>query len=227
MKPKIIINLKNVKKNYQTESETLEILKGVNLSIERNDMVSIMGPSGSGKSTLLNILGLLDKFEEGTYNLSKFDVSQLDSKQMQEIRLKKIGFIFQTFNLIQTLTVRQNIELPMALIHKTELEQNKKSKELLKQVNLLEKADKFPKQLSIGEQQRIAVARALVNDPSIILCDEPTGNLDADTSKVILDYLVSLQKENNATILIVSHNPDIEKLCNKQFILKNGIINQK
>ncbi|UYP44390.1 putative ABC transporter ATP-binding protein [Candidatus Lokiarchaeum ossiferum] len=222
-----IIKLSNIQKSYFTSSESLQVLKGVNLEIQRNDIISIMGPSGSGKSTLLNVIGLLDQFDSGTYEISGLDVSQLTKQQMQEIRLAKIGFIFQTFNLIQTLNVRQNIELPMALLHKDQEEQKKKSTDLLKQVQLESKADKFPHHLSIGEQQRVAIARALVNDPTLILCDEPTGNLDAQTTEIILNYLLKLRKEYNATILIVTHNPEVEKICDHKFVLKNGKLKEK
>ncbi len=224
---KTIIKLTQLKKSYVTRSESLPVLKGVDFEIQRNDIISIMGPSGSGKSTLLNIIGLLDQFDAGNYSLSGLNVSGLTKQQMQEIRLKKIGFIFQTFNLIQTLTVRQNIELPMALLHKNQEEQRLKSSKLLEAVQLESKADKYPHHLSIGEQQRVAIARALVNDPSIILCDEPTGNLDAQTTEVILKYLLLLRKEYNATILIVTHNPEVEKICDHTYFLRNGLLNEK
>lgn len=223
----VIIQLSKLEKSYITKSESLQVLKGIDLEVKRNEIISIMGPSGSGKSTLLNVIGLLDQFDLGFYNISGLDVSNLTKIQMQEIRLKKIGFVFQTFNLIQTLNVRQNIELPMALLRKNQDVQRKKCDELLEEVKLTAKAKKFPHQLSIGEQQRVAIARALVNEPSIILCDEPTGNLDAETTEIILDYLLSLRKTHNATILIVTHNPEVEKVCDRRLVLKNGILTEK
>lgn len=224
--PEDIIKLVNVKKSYRTYSETLHVLRGVDFSIKRGEIVSIMGPSGSGKSTLLNIIGLLDTYDSGEYYIADINTAELSRKQMQQIRLNKIGFVFQTFNLIQTLTVSQNIELPMNLLKKTQEVQHAKSEQLLSEFGLLEKASKFPYQLSIGEQQRVAIARALVNDPVLVLCDEPTGNLDEENSQIILEHLQKL-KEFNTTILIVSHNPAIKSITDHDYSLSQGIIHQE
>ncbi|RLI61934.1 MAG: ABC transporter ATP-binding protein [Promethearchaeia archaeon] len=219
----IIISLKNVEKTYITYSESLHILRGVDLEISRGEIVSIMGPSGSGKSTLLNILGLLDTYDSGVYTIADIDTSNLSAKMRQQIRLQKIGFVFQTFNLIQTLTVEQNIELPMNLLKKSQEEQHQRSAELLAEFGMTSKTKKFPYQLSIGEQQRVAIARALVNDPVIVLCDEPTGNLDEENAQIILNHLAKL-KQFNTTILIVSHNPSVKEITDRNFILSHGKI---
>lgn len=219
-----IITLKDIEKTYTTYSETLHVLRGVDLMISRGEIVSIMGPSGSGKSTLLNIIGLLDSYDSGTYTIAGINTSNISRKLKQQIRLQKIGFVFQTFNLIQTLTVEQNIELPMNLLKKSQAEQRKRSAELLTEFGLSSKAKKFPYQISIGEQQRVAIARALVNDPVIVLCDEPTGNLDEENAQVILNHLSRLKKRNT-TILIVSHNPSIKKITDRNLLLSHGKIN--
>ena len=220
-----IIEIKNLTKNFITTSETLNVLRGIDFTIKRGEFVSIMGPSGSGKSTLLNIIGLLDSFNEGEYFLSGIDIKSLSFKDKRRIRLYKLGFIFQTFNLIQTLTVQQNIELPLALAKIPQKEQNKKAKKLLDNFGLTKKAKKFPYQLSIGEQQRVAISRALVMDPVLILLDEPTGNLDVKNSEKILDYLQSL-RQYNTSILIVSHNPAVKRITDTNYILEEGIIKQ-
>jgi len=225
-KNQYIIEIRNLKKNFITPSETLEVLRGVNLKVKRGEFTSIMGPSGSGKSTLLNIIGLLDSFNEGEYFLSGIDIKNLSTKEKRKIRLFKLGFIFQTFNLIQTLTVQQNIELPMALAKIPQTEQSEKSSFLLKKFGLSKKAKNFPYQLSIGEQQRVAISRALVMDPVLILLDEPTGNLDVKNSEKILDYLQTL-KQFNTSILIVSHNPAVKRITDTNYTLEEGIITQE
>ncbi len=223
--PENIIEIRNLTKNFITTSETLNVLRGIDFTIKRGEFVSIMGPSGSGKSTLLNIIGLLDSFNEGEYFLSGIDIKSLSFKDKRRIRLHKLGFIFQTFNLIQTLTVQQNIELPLALAKIPQKEQNEKSKKLLDNFGLSKKAKNFPYQLSIGEQQRVAISRALVMNPVLILLDEPTGNLDVKNSEKILDYLQTLRKFNTS-ILIVSHNPAVKRITDTNYILEDGNIKQ-
>ena len=220
-----IVEIKDLTKNFITPSETLEVLQGIDFTIKRGEFVSIMGPSGSGKSTLLNIIGLLDSFDEGNYFLSGIDVKSLSFKDKRKIRLFRLGFIFQTFNLIQTLTVQQNIELPLALAKIPQQDQNEKSKKLLDKFGLSKKARNFPYQLSIGEQQRVAISRALVMSPVLILLDEPTGNLDVKNSEKILDYLQTL-KHFNTSILIVSHNPAVKRITDTNYILEEGVIKQ-
>ena len=223
--PKNIIEIKDLTKIFITPSETLNVLRGIDFTIKKGEFVSIMGPSGSGKSTLLNIIGLLDSFNEGEYFLSGIDIKSLSFKDKRKIRLFKLGFIFQTFNLIQTLTVQQNIELPLALAKIPQKEQNEKSKKLLEKFGLTKKARNFPYQLSIGEQQRVAISRALIMDPVLILLDEPTGNLDVKNSEKILDYLQTL-RQFNTSILIVSHNPAVKRITDTNYILEEGIIKQ-
>ena len=220
-----IIEIKALTKNFITPSETLNVLRGIDFTIKRGEFVSIMGPSGSGKSTLLNIIGLLDSFDEGEYFLSSIDIKSLSFKDKRRIRLFKLGFIFQTFNLIQTLTVQQNIELPLALAKIPQQEQNEKSNKLLEIFGLTNKINNFPHQLSIGEQQRVAISRALIMDPVLILLDEPTGNLDVKNSEKILDYLQTL-RQFNTSILIVSHNPAVKRITDTNYILEEGVINQ-
>ena len=223
--PENIIEIKNLTKIFITHSETLNVLRGINFTIKRGEFVSIMGPSGSGKSTLLNIIGLLDSFEEGEYSLSGIDIKSLSFKDKRRIRLYKLGFIFQTFNLIQTLTVQQNIELPLALAKIPQKEQNEKSQKLLEKFGLSKKAKNFPYQLSIGEQQRVAISRALIMDPVLILLDEPTGNLDVKNSEKILDYLQTL-RQFKTSILIVSHNLAVKRITDTNYILEDGKIKQ-
>jgi len=220
-----IIEIKALTKNYITPSETIKVLRGIDFTIKRGEFVSIMGPSGSGKSTLLNIIGLLDSFDEGEYFLSGIDIKNLSFKDKRRIRLFKLGFIFQTFNLIQTLTVQQNIELPLALAKIPQQDQNKKSNKLLEIFGLTNKMNNFPHQLSIGEQQRVAISRALIMDPVLILLDEPTGNLDVKNSEKILDYLQTL-RQFNTSILIVSHNPAVKRITDTNYILEEGVIKQ-
>ncbi len=223
--PENIIEIKNLTKNFITPSETLNVLRGIDFTIKRGEFVSIMGPSGSGKSTLLNIIGLLDSFNEGEYFLSGIDIKSLSFKDKRRIRLFKLGFIFQTFNLIQTLTVQQNVELPLALAKIPQRDQNEKSKKLLEKFGLNKKAKNFPYQLSIGEQQRVAISRALIMAPVLILLDEPTGNLDVKNSEKILDYLQNL-RQFNTSILIVSHNPAVKRITDKNYILEEGVLKQ-
>jgi putative ABC transport system ATP-binding protein len=218
-----LIEIQNLVKSYPANPEPLEVLKGLNLNIYRGDIIAIMGPSGSGKTTFLNILGLLESYDQGIYSLAGIDISTLSEPEKRQIRLQKIGFVFQTFNLIQSLSVQDNIELPMALLHKTQEDQHRRSLELIKLLGLEGKQHSFPYQLSIGEQQRVAFARAMVNQPTIIMCDEPTGNLDAKNTEIVMNYLKKLV-EHGATILIVTHNPAIKTITNRNFILRDGIL---
>jgi putative ABC transport system ATP-binding protein len=219
-----IIKIENIKKSYITQSETLEVLKGINLKVDRGEIITIMGPSGCGKTTLLNILGLLEEYDSGSYQIAGIEISSLTPKEKQLIRLEKIGFVFQTFNLIQSLTVEQNVELPMALMHVSQAEQHATCKQLLEFFAIDKKSKNYPFQLSIGEQQRVAIARALVNKPKIVLCDEPTGNLDKDNGEIIINYLEELVKKTQTTILIVTHNPAIKRISSKNYILEKGIL---
>lgn len=200
----MIIKLENLIKVYDTGAIKLEALKGINLSIEEKEYVAIMGASGSGKSTLMNVLGCLDKITSGKYYLDGIDISTLDDNQIASIRNKKIGFVFQAFNLLPKLTALANVELPMMYAGVPKREREKKAKWALERVGLLERMNHKPNELSGGQKQRVAIARALVNKPSIILADEPTGNLDSAVSEEIMGIFQQLNDEG-VTIVMVTY----------------------
>ncbi|MEG2789893.1 MAG: ABC transporter ATP-binding protein [Romboutsia sp.] len=204
--------------------ESLHVLKSIDLKIKKGDFLMIVGQSGSGKTTLLNILGFLDKFDEGNYLYKGDDVTNLDEKQRSRFRNTNIGFVFQQFNLIPTLDIYKNIELPMIYNDKySKEEKDKRIKERLKMVGLLDKIHQKPLELSGGQQQRITIARALVNDPDIIFADEPTGALDTDTSRDIMELLKDLN-EKGKTIIMVTHEPDLLKYATQVIRLRNGVV---
>lgn len=222
-----IIKLENVQKFYKVGKEQFHVLKSLSLEIEAGDFVMIMGKSGSGKTTLLNSLGFLDKFDDGKYLFNGEDVTNLNENQKSEFRNKNIGFIFQQFNLIETLDVYHNIELPLiyeGLLNKVDRE--KLVCEKLESVGLLEKLKSMPLQLSGGQQQRIAIARALVNSPSLIFADEPTGALDSETSNDIMELLKKLN-EQGKTIIMVTHDNDLVKYATKVVKLKDGVVSME
>lgn len=222
-----IIKLENVQKFYKVGKEQFHVLKSLSLEIDAGDFVMIMGKSGSGKTTLLNSLGFLDKFDDGKYLFNGEDVTNLNENQKSEFRNKNIGFIFQQFNLIETLDVYHNIELPLiyeGLINKVDRE--KIVCEKLESVGLLEKLKSMPLQLSGGQQQRIAIARALVNSPSLIFADEPTGALDSETSNDIMELLKNLN-EQGKTIIMVTHDNDLIKYATKVVKLKDGVVSME
>ncbi|MGL4732015.1 MAG: ABC transporter ATP-binding protein [Clostridium sp.] len=222
-----IIKLENVQKFYKVGKEQFHVLKSLSLEIEAGDFVMIMGKSGSGKTTLLNSLGFLDKFDDGKYLFNGEDVTNLNENQKSEFRNKNIGFIFQQFNLIETLDVYHNIELPLiyeGLINKVDRE--KIVCEKLESVGLLDKLKSMPLQLSGGQQQRIAIARALVNSPSLIFADEPTGALDSETSNDIMELLKNLN-EQGKTIIMVTHDNDLIKYATKVVKLKDGVVSME
>lgn len=219
-----IIELKNIQKYYPMGRESLHVLKSIDLKIKKGDFLMIVGQSGSGKTTLLNILGFLDKFDEGNYLYKGDDVTNLDEKQRSRFRNTNIGFVFQQFNLIPTLDIYKNIELPMIYNDKySKEEKDKRIKERLKMVGLLDKIHQKPLELSGGQQQRITIARALVNDPDIIFADEPTGALDTDTSRDIMELLKDLN-EKGKTIIMVTHEPDLLKYATQVIRLRNGVV---
>lgn len=219
-----ILELQNVKKSYKMGDSDLEVLKGINLKIKENEFISIMGPSGSGKSTLLHILGILDRPTSGNVRMDGVNTATLDDSALARLRGEKIGFVFQFFNLYPTLTARENVELPMRIVERNEAYRKKRSSELLNVVRMKHRSDHFPSQLSGGERQRIAIARSLGNDPSIILTDEPTGNLDTKTSKEILEFLKSLHEEYNKTIIMVTHESTIANYAKRKIYIKDGMI---
>ena len=217
-----LIKLQNIKKYYKVGKEKIQVLKNIDLNIQKGEFVMIMGKSGSGKTTLLNILGFLDKFDGGDYYFNDENVSKLNENQRSVFRNKNIGFIFQQFNLIETLNIYQNIELPL-IYNKISSRKEKKAiiEASLSSVGLLDKINQFPLQLSGGQQQRIAIARALVNNPQIIFADEPTGALDSETSEEIMKLLKKLNNDGK-TIIMVTHDQDLTKYATKVITLKDG-----
>jgi putative ABC transport system ATP-binding protein len=220
----IIIELQNVKKIYKMDGVETHALRGVDLKIKKEEFVAIMGPSGSGKSTLLHMVGALDKPTSGKVILDGVDISTLKESDLARLRGKKIGIVFQFFNLHPTLTALENIELPMIIVEKDKKERKQRALELLKAVGLEHRAHHFPSQMSGGEQQRVAIARALANEPEIILADELTGNLDTKTKAEIMNFLLKLQKERKMTVTIITHEPEIAQYAKTVVHLVDGMI---
>lgn len=218
-----IIEIKGLTKWYKIGNETIKALNGVNLDIYKNEYVALMGPSGSGKSTLMNILGCLDTPTEGSYKLNGPDVAQLSDNELAEIRNKEIGFVFQTFNLLPRYSSLENVALPLVYAGIPKEDRNKKAQTVLQQVGLGDRVQHKPNELSGGQRQRVAVARALVNSPSIILADEPTGNLDTKTSYEIMALFDEIHKNGN-TIIVVTHEEDIARHAHRIVRLRDGII---
>ena len=218
-----VIRIENLTRFYTIGEETVRALNGINLTIQKNEYVALMGPSGSGKSTLMNIIGCLDTPTSGEYFLNGPNVAQLSDSELAAIRNKEIGFVFQTFNLLPRLTALQNVALPLVYAGIPEAERLKKAKEVLEQVGLGDRIKHRPNELSGGQRQRVAVARALVNHPSIILADEPTGNLDSKTSEEIMQLLDIIHQAGN-TIVLVTHEEDIALRAKRVVRMRDGII---
>lgn len=218
-----IVQLRDIRKTYQMGLVTVQALRGVNLDIQTSEYVSIMGPSGCGKSTLLNLLGCLDRPSSGHYLLGEQDVSQLDDNALSGVRGSRLGFIFQSYDLIQQLTVLENIEVPLYYQGQPEAESRVVAEEVARRVGLADRLDHKPYELSGGQQQRVAIARALVNDPLIILADEPTGNLDSASGIEILRIFDDLNRQGK-TILLVTHDPGVARSSSRTIRLRDGLI---
>ena len=218
-----VILFEGVKKDYPMEGETVYALKGVDIEIRKGESVAIMGPSGSGKSTMMHIAGLLDNLTEGRYELEGNDVSSLTRAKRADIRNRRIGFIFQSFNLLARCSALENVELPMLYRRPGERHRREKALEALRMVGMEERASHLPRQLSGGQQQRVAVARALVNRPALILADEPTGNLDTRTGREIINLLGSLNSQG-ITVAIVTHDPEVGRAAKRRIILRDGLV---
>jgi putative ABC transport system ATP-binding protein len=218
-----MIQLDNVCKSYFLGKNELPVLKGINLNIDKNEFVALMGPSGSGKSTLMNILGCLDTLTKGTYSLNGKDIGKLSDNELATIRNREIGFVFQQFNLLPRLTAVENVALPLVYAGITKKERTERAMQMLTNVKLEDRSHHKPNELSGGQIQRVAIARALVNNPAIILADEPTGNLDTKTSAEIMQLLTSIHQKGN-TIILVTHEEDIAKYAQRIIRLRDGVV---
>lgn len=219
----MIITVDNINKTYKNGSLELQVLKNISFKVDKGEFLAIMGSSGSGKSTMMNILGCLDNQYEGRYILDGIDISKSTENELSEIRNIKIGFIFQSFNLLPRLTALENVELPLVYSSVPKEERHKRANELLEMVGLKERTHHRPNELSGGQRQRVAIARALANNPSIILADEPTGNLDSKSEEEIIEILQKLNKMGK-TIVIVTHEPSIGEIAERKIVFKDGEI---
>lgn len=219
-----IVRTINLRKDYMLGKVKLEVLKGIDLEITKGEYISIMGPSGSGKTTLFNMIGGLDKPTDGKVYIDEVDVAQLDAYELAWLRCRKIGYIFQTFNLIPVMTALENVMLPMIFAGMTTDDAREKAKSLLETVGLGERLHHKPFELSGGQQQRVAIARALANDPAIILADEPTGNLDLKTGKEIISLLREMNKEKNVSIITATHDLKMLDVSDRVIWLRDGVI---
>jgi putative ABC transport system ATP-binding protein len=218
-----VISLVNIKRQFKIGDVEVHALRGINLTINKGEYVALMGPSGSGKSTLMNLLGCLDTPTSGKYLLNGNDVSQMDDDELAEIRNKEIGFVFQTFNLLARSTALDNVALPLVYAGFSRSARTEKALEALANVGLADRTDHKPNELSGGQRQRVAIARALINTPSIILADEPTGNLDTKTSHEIMELMEKIHQQGN-TVIVVTHEEDIAKRAKRIVRLRDGVI---
>jgi putative ABC transport system ATP-binding protein len=221
--PELVIKTTNITRQFVMGKEVIKVLHGINIEVFKNEYVAFMGPSGSGKSTFMNIIGCLDTPSGGQYILNGKDVSKMTDNQLAEVRNKEIGFIFQTFNLLPRYTALENVALPLVYAGLSKTDRQAKAKHALEQVGLADRMKHKPNELSGGQRQRVAIARALVNDPSILLADEPTGNLDSKTSYEIMGLFHELHSKGN-TIIIVTHEEDIAKHTTRILRLRDGMI---
>ena len=222
---KKLIQLNKINKSYQNGDQELRVLKNIDLEVEEGEFLAIMGPSGSGKSTLMNIIGLLDRASSGDYYLDETEVSHLSDKKLAQVRNKEIGFVFQQFFLLAKLNALQNVELPLIYAGVATSKRQGLAKQFLDKVELSDRMQHLPSELSGGQKQRVAIARALVNNPSIILADEPTGALDTKTGQQIMELLTELNQEGK-TIIMVTHEPEIADYARRKIVLRDGIITE-
>ncbi len=218
-----IIRVRGLTRDYSLGSETIRALRGVNLTIARNEYVAIMGPSGSGKSTLMNLLGCLDTPTAGEYWLNGVEVSRMNDDQLARVRNREIGFVFQTFNLLPRASALHNVELPLIYAGVGRAERRRQASQALARVGLQDRMHHRPNELSGGQRQRVAIARALVNEPSILLADEPTGNLDSTTSSEIMDVFAQLHAQGQ-TVIVVTHETDIAERAHRVVTLRDGVV---
>jgi putative ABC transport system ATP-binding protein len=221
--PEWVIVTRQLRRDYDMGGETVRALRGVSVAVRRNEYVAIMGPSGSGKSTLMNLIGCLDTPTEGEYWLNGTQVSRMSDDQLARVRNREIGFVFQTFNLLPRATALHNVELPLVYAGVPAAERRRRATEALERVQLGDRIDHRPNELSGGQRQRVAIARALVNTPSILLADEPTGNLDSATSEEIMRVFAELA-EQGQTVIMVTHEPDIAAHARRVIVLRDGLV---
>jgi putative ABC transport system ATP-binding protein len=221
-RPNEVVRLEQVHRIYQTGEIVVHALRGVSLNVDRGEMVAVMGPSGSGKSTLMNIIGCLDKPTQGSYFLSGTDVSTLSKDELADIRNQRIGFVFQSLNLVARTSALENVALPLVYAGASPAEQIRRAREALAAVNLSDRENNFPSQLSGGQQQRVAIARALVNNPAILIADEPTGSLDTRSSLEVMEILQRLNRERELTTLLVTHEADIGRHARRLVTIRDG-----
>ena len=220
----MILKAENICKSYPTSAGPLEVLRDVSLSLKEGELISISGPSGCGKSTLLNILGTLDQPDKGTLEITGKNVALLDDESVSRLRSEFIGFVFQFHHLLPEFTIAENLMIPQRLLGRSEKTATDRVTELLSKVNLLPRYNHRPNAISGGERQRVAVLRALVNEPGIVLADEPTGNLDVETARQLMEMIQNLAKDFNQAFLIVTHNPDVAALCEKNLTINEGTV---
>ena len=219
-----LLEARDIKKAYKMGKVMVPALRGVSFKAAKGEFIVVLGPSGSGKSTLMHILGALDRPDEGNVFIDGMDLSALSDDELAEVRLRKIGFVFQFFNLLPRFTAFKNVEIPLALADFSDKESYERAKEVLRLVGLEDRINHRPSELSGGEQQRVAIARALVNSPSIILADEPTGNLDTTTGWEIVQLMRRLSEEKKQTFVIVTHDPALAEVADRMILLKDGLI---
>src|SRR6516164_2630881 len=220
-----LIQLNGIWKVYDLGEVQVEALRGVSLTIEPGEYVALVGPSGSGKSTLMNILGCLDRPTEGSYRLADEEVAHLSPDERAHVRNRRIGFVFQNFNLLARTSAIENVELPLLYVRGlTSTQRRKRATELLALVGLADRHDHHPAQLSGGQQQRVAIARALANNPAILMCDEPTGNLDTKTSKEVIHLFRELNRESGITVILVTHDPAVAHVARRIVVLRDGLV---